>query len=466
MSENEKKVQMGGEKLSIAKKLMFGAGMGGYNIMWYWINSFLMIFYTDTIGVPMASITALMFVVRIFDAINDPIIGSFMDRRQSRWGRYRHFVFLGACLMMLFICMVFGAQADWAPTTKVVWMWVTYTLATVGSTVQFMAYGSLQGVLTSDAQERSSISLWRMICTGIGNMAAGYIGIYLLVFFSGGGEERTSSGYFWAVFICCCFGVLANFLTFIGTKEKILPSPSQMKIPMKTTFQCLFCNWPMLIVLVGMICNGLMNYGRLSVQQYYLTYVVGNANLAATIGLVGGFGTLLGGPVARFIHRLTRHKGRAIMIVLALFSLNQILVLNCPYGWHVPIILLLSLDMVWSGALGTMMYAMTGDVADYTQLKFGVRVDGLISSSSSFGMKVGGAISPAIASAMLASAGFVANQQQTQQVVDTIMFNLAMFPLIISVAAIILLAFYKISDKEQANIIQKLKEKGMLNIAK
>ena len=452
-------------RLSIPKKLMFGAGMGGYNIMWYWINSFLMIFYTDTIGVSMAAITSLMLFVRIFDAINDPIIGSFMDRRTTRWGRYRPYVLLGSILMMLFICMVFGARADWSATTKLVWMWVTYTLATVGSTVQFMAYGSLQGVLTSDGQERSSISLWRMICTGLGNMGAGYIGIYLLVFFSGG-EQRTASGYFWVVFVCCCFGVVANFLTFIGSKEKIHPPKSQLKVPMKTTFKCLFCNLPMLIVLVGMLCNGLMNYGRLSVQMYYLTYAVGNANLAQIIGLVGGFGTLLGGPVAKIAHRLIKNKGRAIIAVLALFTLNQVLVYNCPYDQHILIVVLLSLDMVWSGALGALMYAITGDVADYTQLKFGVRVDGLISSSSSLGMKIGGAVSPAIASAMMASAGFVANQAQPQKVIDAIMFNIAVFPAIVSVVAIILLLFYKIDDKRQKEIVRQLIENGQLEAEK
>lgn len=75
--------------LSFRERLHYGIGTIGYNASFYWVSAFLQIYYTDTIGVSAGALSALVLAVRMFDAINDPIIGSMADRTKSRWGRYR-----------------------------------------------------------------------------------------------------------------------------------------------------------------------------------------------------------------------------------------------------------------------------------------------------------------------------------------------------------------------------------------
>ena len=182
-------------KYSPLKKFGFGLGLGGYNLMYsYWINNFFSIFCTDTLGISAKTLTSLTATVQSFDAIKDPILGGMLDHTHTKWGRYRPFVVLGAILTAFSMCMMFAANADWSMGMKIGWIWVCYILSVITNTIQFQAYGALQACMTSDAQERGSISLWRLIGTGIGNISASYIGLNLLMFFSGGSSNYTTKG--------------------------------------------------------------------------------------------------------------------------------------------------------------------------------------------------------------------------------------------------------------------------------
>ena len=70
----------------------------GCNFSWMFVSNFLMIFYTDVCGIPMAAVSLLMLISRFWDAINDPVIGSLSDRTKTRWGRYRPWLLIGAPL--------------------------------------------------------------------------------------------------------------------------------------------------------------------------------------------------------------------------------------------------------------------------------------------------------------------------------------------------------------------------------
>lgn len=76
-------------KIPFISKLAYGFGDIGCNFSWMFVGNFLMIFYTDVCGIPMAAVSLLMLISRFWDAINDPIIGSLSDRTKTRWGRYR-----------------------------------------------------------------------------------------------------------------------------------------------------------------------------------------------------------------------------------------------------------------------------------------------------------------------------------------------------------------------------------------
>ena len=176
--------------LTFAERLHYGLGTLGYNASFYWVSAFLQIYYTDTIGVSAGTLSALVLAVRLFDAINDPIIGSIADRTHSRWGRYRPWLmFAGLCLPLSVIAL-FGANSEWSSTGKVVWMCIWYVVVTVFATCYDMPYSALHGTLSPDSGERVRISSVRMACSQVGTQLTGILGVPLIIYFSHAGGQR------------------------------------------------------------------------------------------------------------------------------------------------------------------------------------------------------------------------------------------------------------------------------------
>ena len=115
-------------KVPLISKIAYGFGDVGCNFSWMFVSNFLMIFYTDVFGIPMAAVSLLMLIARAWDAINDPIIGGLSDRTRTRWGRYRPWVLLMSFPTAIITVLTFWAHPDWSNTSKIVYMYVTYAL--------------------------------------------------------------------------------------------------------------------------------------------------------------------------------------------------------------------------------------------------------------------------------------------------------------------------------------------------
>lgn len=104
--------------LTPMKRFYYALGDYGYNFMYYWISTYLMIYYTDTIGIPAATVSIMLLVVRIFDAVHDPLIGSLADRTNTRWGRYRPWFMVGSIVLAIGIVLLFSASPSWSYNMK------------------------------------------------------------------------------------------------------------------------------------------------------------------------------------------------------------------------------------------------------------------------------------------------------------------------------------------------------------
>ena len=97
-------------KVPLISKIAYGFGDVGCNFSWMFVGNFLMIFYTDVCAIPMTAVSLLMLISRFWDAINDPIIGSLSDRTNTRWGRYRPWLLIGAPLTAIILVLTFWVQ--------------------------------------------------------------------------------------------------------------------------------------------------------------------------------------------------------------------------------------------------------------------------------------------------------------------------------------------------------------------
>lgn len=150
-------------KLPFISKFAYGMGDVGCNFSWMFVGNFLMIFYSDVIGISMSAVAGLMLFSRFWDAINDPIVGGFTDRTKSRWGRYRPWLLIAAPITAMVLMATFWAHPDWSNTAKIIYMSVTYCILVLGYTCVNIPYGTLCGAMTQNIEERAKINTFRSV---------------------------------------------------------------------------------------------------------------------------------------------------------------------------------------------------------------------------------------------------------------------------------------------------------------
>lgn len=153
----------------------FGYALGdmGGILTFSLVSSFLTMFYTDVLHFTAHSITVLMLAARIWDAVNDPMWGAFIDsRRPTRFGRFRPYILGASVPLALAAFLMFFKIPGLTNTQYLIFAYVTYIFYGMMYTGVNIPYGSLASVITSDEIERSSLSMWRSVGAGIGGLPA------------------------------------------------------------------------------------------------------------------------------------------------------------------------------------------------------------------------------------------------------------------------------------------------------
>ncbi|MDD3337384.1 MAG: glycoside-pentoside-hexuronide (GPH):cation symporter [Lachnospiraceae bacterium] len=457
----EKKKYQSTENLSTfhltpAKRVYYALGDFGYNFMYYWLSTYLMIYYTDTIGISAATVSVMMLVVRIFDAFNDPIIGSLADRTNSRWGRYRPWFLIGAIAMATFIVLTFAASPDWSYTIRLMWMWGIYLLLTVASTCSNMPYGALNGCITPDSEDRAKVSGLRMMFANVSSMITVIIAVPLIRAFSTDGSVSNARGYFWAVLITCLLGIPTMIVCCMKTKEVVTPPPTQESIPLKAQMESLTKNKPVAILIVGQLILGCVIYGRAAMLAYYWQYNAGDAGYATTYGWVSLIAAIFGtGWLGNKLFSHLKHKGKVCAILNFITAVAYFLM----YFVTAPSILFWILTFIGSMSFYAYMgihFGAIGDAVDYGEYVSGVRCDGFLSAIVSVANKAGGAIMPAVGAAVLAAMNYVANGVQSTEVLNAINWFITLIPAIISAINGIFYLMYPISTEKHKEIMSEL----------
>lgn len=431
----------------------------GYMFIYYWINAFLTIYYTDVVGVDVAMVATMIFVVRIFDAVNDPILGSLTDRTKSRHGKYKPWIRWGGIAMAIFIVMLFRANPDWNYTTKIVWMWVTYILVTVASTCNYMPYLAMNGILTSDPEERNKLSALRQVLVNFGGQGAAILAVPLIMLFAGTSEgPAAAKGYANAVLLAALIFVPICIYTSVRTKEVVTQVKKEKKqVPIRTSLVCFVKNKYAIILAIGFLMFGVSQYGRMSMVVYYFQYVAKDLNLNTYAGIITLIAAFLGSGIgSNWLYSKTRNKGKAMAIAFVVYG-----ILTVPMYFisahHIMFWILLFITQFSCCVAGGISYGVAGDAADFGEYKFGVRADGLIAAIVSLFQKTGAAIGPAIMLFIIDQIGFIPNAEtQPQPVLNVMTSGISIMLSMCSVVAVIVFALYDLDEKRLIQIREEL----------
>lgn len=361
----------------------------GQNMLLTVVNTFLLVYLIEYAGISlqgMAVVTAIMTAGKVFDAVNDPLMGGLIDITHTRWGKMRPYILFSALPVALCSTALF-ALPDWPEVWRLVFFGVAYVLWDVAYTLCDVPFWGLIGSAFEEKGERTRvISLVR----AFGGIALGLatLGMPWLARFFSFAPQATASGWSLAAAIIFFLGMALYLLAF-RVPEKSGTSSSR-EVSFAQLFRLLFKNRPLLLVLLG----STLGFGRQMIQVGGAVFAVIAYRDEAMFTLIGGAiiaGVVLSSFLAPLLFKWW--DGRRLMIVSSFISAALYLAMYLAgYENTALFMLLIFLTGLMLGFFGVLQTTMIADAVDDIERKSGVRNDGISFSTLTFVSKIMGAI--------------------------------------------------------------------------
>lgn len=455
-------------KISFRERVGYGLGDAASSMFWKLFSMYLLYFYTDIFGIDAVAVGTMFLVTRIWDTVNDPIIGLICDRTSSRLGKFRPYILYTAIPFGVFGVLTFTSP-ELSASGKIIYAYITYTMMMMVYSLINVPYASMLGVISESPKERTILSSFRMIFAFTGSIVALVLIEPLADFFSDSGANP-QRGWQMAAAVIAVMAIIMFFCTFAWTRERVKPIKESHNT-LKEDIGDLLKNRPWWILLGAGVSALIFNSIRDGAAVYYFKYYANVGSLSifsgalsiTTLYLVLGqaaniAGILLIAPIANRIGKKRAYLGA--MAIAAVFSSMFYSVSSDN------IVAMMALQVVISmcaGSIFPLLWSMYADIADYSELRTGRRATGLIFSSSSMSQKFGWTLGGALTGWLLGYYGFEANAQQTEMAQTGIRLMLSYLPAIGAALSVVLISLYPIGEKELKNIesdLTKLRAKN------
>ena len=409
----------------------------------------------------------MFLITRIWDAVNDPIMGAIADKTESRWGKFRPYLIWVGPLMAVGGFLTFTTP-HYGPDGKVLYAYLTYTLLMMIYTAVNVPYSALMGVMTPNSLERTRASQYRFVAAFVGQMIVSGATLYLVGRLGGGnaqiGWQRTMG----------TFGIAAAILlgiTFFTTRERVHP-PKDQKADVKQDLKDLLRNKPWILIAIATVFQLLFAVMRGSSTPYFFKYYVLDQQLeifslkipltvdgfTSAFATVGNGATLLGAVLAIVFAKIMDKKNTYSGFLIASA------VISCGFYFLQPrnVLLIFGLNVIVSffmGAVSVLQWAIYTDTADYGEWKFGRRATGLVMAASLFALKLGLAFGGTFVGWILGYHGFVSNVVQTESSVFGIRLLMSFYPAVFGVIGGLVMIGYPLKNSVMIQIETDLQER-------
>ena len=463
------------------------AGLG-QNLVCGLIGSYLAYYFTNGLLIQAKDVGLIMLFVRLFDAFNDPVMGSIVDRTRTKDGKCRPYlkwtpIPIAILSFLLFLPFQPGV------TITIVLVTVIYTVWSVAYTIVDVPYWGLATSMTNETHQRGTIlTIARLFCTlGSGiitivvpAMSGAWIRNYtnefgeIIVGQEAGAAAALRANYWWLALIFVLISIPTFYIGYKNTKERYFDEKKAR--PLKENLKLLTKNKPLLLIALSGVLGGgktLFIYSGIFFAAYNLTAI--GTNFLGMTGLalntVITFSIIPGGLIASIlVPWFTKKIGKRNTYIYSHLLGGVALLIAYFVGWTEPWMLMVGfLALIVAGVpqgFGNIItYAMIADTVDYLELETGQRAEGICFAVQTFMNKVGMAVGAAVACFGLAWAGIESRDANTFSLSGNrpgleIMFIVTILvPAISMIATAIPLFFYKFTEKHQAEAVRKIMER-------
>lgn len=482
------------------EKWAFSIGALGQGMIYAMMSSYISDYYLNVLQLAPMFVLLLMLLARVWDAINDPLMGMIVDRRTTKHGKMRPYIIYAAAPIGVLTVLMYlspnlnkGALAVFSAVVYVLWGMI-YTMADV-------PFWSLPNVMTPNAEERSSAISFARILNGVGSAVPEVLFLVIGLVLPGilgisDGLEYNKIKYLVMAVIVVVIGLALYSRSYFYVKERVvIPDVKPVKGEPSRLSRIFRCKPLMLVILMGVLSSGRYMVQAAAVHVARYAFYIGEplegmsdaqrvAAIEASVSsvktifqvcaIVGMFGAMVFMPML-----MKRFDYKKIVIVTCLAGFVAS-IFTTLIGWFtmnlyicIPFILISCVPL---GVLNVISYAMICDCLDYMELKTGFRDNALGSACQGFVNKLGNALATSGIVVMYMFIGIEPEKMLSSEVIVAatdlaVNQRFAMFSLVSVVPGVSLLLcaipmfFYKISGKEKERIETELaarrKERGI-----
>ena len=445
-------------KLSNKERFCYAAGVIGMIIPFNLPLGYLTYYWTDVALIPMSIVATFLMLNKLWDAINDPIIGAMADRTHTKNGRYRPWIIPAGITSNLTCLLLFMRIPGASQTVQTISYFVSYFIFVAAFTALEIPHLAMKSTLTTDYAQRGILTSWRQTSASLvmATIAATYLPmtIYLV-------PGDRAAGYFYATCIFLAISTPFYFICYYGTKERILPAADEKDPPFSESLKCLKGNKPALMLMGAHLCHGLNGALAGGVGIYFWTYYAGNVLYQAQNATFSSFGGTIAAMLMGVLLKLYPNK-RNLGIMAWSFSC---VVAVCMY-FLAPMVLTPGGRLAWyiinlcRGAIGGVgfvcLFSMVPEVTEYTIAKYGLRASGFIVAIVNFTFKFGTSFGQGASGWILAALGYVPNQPQNPVLLGYLRFALTMLSAIITGIGVLFFSGYKITKESHEELLKTI----------
>ena len=447
-------------KLSFLERFSYGIGDYAGNLVYSAISAFLLVYYTNVVGVSAGAAASIIAISKIFDGISDLAMGYIIDHTHSKWGKARPWIARLCIPLAVCTVLMFSVPSSFVGTVQLVYIFLTYNLvSTIFYTGINVPYATLNGLMTTNQYERGLLGNFRNLLATAGTMTINTVVLKMTGFF-GGGDQFTQKGWTITIAILMVVFIALNMMTFAFCKERVIENQEtedgkKENVSFIQGFRGLFVNKYWVLMLISILAMYFMMSCFFGSAVYFTMYNMGNDGYYAMVSNLLSIAQIATLFITPFLMKKIS-KRNLFMGGMAVATVGFVLSgLTTSYSL---ICLSSVIKGIGFGCGGASMFGCLQDAITYGEWYNGYGTAGMGNAASSFCMKVGSGIGTAALGWILAAGGFDAQLKvQSASALSSIAVAFAWVPVITSVICVICMAFFDV-DKYYGKVVEDLSQ--------
>ncbi|MCO6024553.1 MFS transporter [Prevotella cerevisiae] len=445
---------MGFCKLNWMQRIGFGSGDLAQNLIYQTIGMYLLLFYTNVFGLSPASAAIMFLIVRLVDVLWDPLVGTFVDKHNPKWGKYRSYLILGGIPLSGFAILCFWNGFS----GSLLYAYITYIGMSMCYTLINVPYGALNASLTRDTDEITILTSVRMFMANLGGLAVAYGIPKIVAAISPDSLTNTKNdapAWFTTMSIFAFAGLILLIFCFSQTQEKVVMDKKETaNVKVSDLWVEFVRNRPLRILAFFFITAFAMTAIGNSAGSYYMIYNVnGTSDQMADFMALGSIPAIIFMPMVPTIKRKIGKK-RMFYVFLSIAILGMVML----YVISITPILKKQIWLVYiaqfiksTGVIVSTgyMWALVPEVISYGEYTTGKRISGIVNALTGIFYKAGMALGGVVPGLVLSLVRFDKNNATTQTAFaqQGILWLVCIIPAILLLLAMFIISKYELTDE-------------------